>query len=220
MSGVAATRGSSLAVPYACAYASCPCVTTATVALGTPVLESTAVAIESTRADSASPARCACVEEELRRSASTGRQQRRGYRSVMTLNGKDEVTMILADIRGAERRKVYDLPKTSVPARTSRPTSRRQCATQRSAIRNAKGARIHAHINRSAVRYVVAEIPITRKERRNIWPMLVGLLALVLVLGFLFGRRHVAKPGLASDTTSSTTSATSNGAVADTSRHP
>jgi hypothetical protein len=51
--------------------------------------------------------------------------------------------------------------------------------------------------------------------------MLLGLLALVLVLGFLFGRKHVTKPGLAGDTTSSTTSTTSNGTVADsTSRHP
>ncbi len=56
----------------------------------------------------------------------------------------------------------------------------------------------------------MAEIPITRKERRNIWPMLIGLLALVLVLGFLFGRKRVTHPGVASDTTSST----ANGAVA------
>jgi LPXTG-motif cell wall-anchored protein len=66
----------------------------------------------------------------------------------------------------------------------------------------------------------VAEIPITRKERRNIWPALIGLLALVIVLGFLFGRRHVNRPGLATDTTTSTTSATSTGSVADTSHHP
>ena len=67
----------------------------------------------------------------------------------------------------------------------------------------------------------MAEIPITRKERRNIWPMLIGLLALVLVLGFLFGRKRVTRPGLASDTTSSTTSTTSNGTVADSaSRRP
>jgi LPXTG-motif cell wall-anchored protein len=69
-------------------------------------------------------------------------------------------------------------------------------------------------------RYLVAEIPITRKERRNIWPALIGILALVIVLGFLFGRRHVTRPGLATDTTSSTTSATSTGSVADTSHHP
>jgi LPXTG-motif cell wall-anchored protein len=67
----------------------------------------------------------------------------------------------------------------------------------------------------------VAEIPITRKEKRNIWPMLLGILALVLVLGFLFGRRHVDRPGLAADSTSSTTSTTSNGTVADSaSRRP
>jgi hypothetical protein len=52
--------------------------------------------------------------------------------------------------------------------------------------------------------------------------MLLGLLALVLALGFLFGKRRVTKAGLATDSTSSaTTSATSTGAVADTaSRHP
>ena len=66
----------------------------------------------------------------------------------------------------------------------------------------------------------MAEIPITRKERRNIWPALIGLLAIVIVLGFVFGRRHVVRPGLATDTTSSTTSATSAGSVADTTHHP
>jgi LPXTG-motif cell wall-anchored protein len=70
------------------------------------------------------------------------------------------------------------------------------------------------------VRYFVAEIPITRKDKRNIWPILLGLLALLVVLGLLFGKRRVAKPGLAGDTTSSTTSATSTGAVADTAAHP
>jgi hypothetical protein len=86
------------------------------------------------------------------------------------------------------------------------------------AVRTAHG--FHFHVHRSAVRYFVAEIPITRKNRRNLWPMLLGLLALVLVLGFLFGKRRVTKPGLASDTTSATTSATSTGAVADSARPP
>jgi len=36
----------------------------------------------------------------------------------------------------------------------------------------------------------VAEIPIQRKEGRNIWPMLLGLLALLAVLWFIFGRRN------------------------------
>src|SRR3954463_1787645 len=49
MSGVALTHGLSLAHPQAFAYASLPCRTTATVALGTPVVRSTCVAIESTR---------------------------------------------------------------------------------------------------------------------------------------------------------------------------
>jgi putative membrane protein len=34
----------------------------------------------------------------------------------------------------------------------------------------------------------VAEIPIQRKEGRNIWPMLLGLLVLAAVLWFIFGR--------------------------------
>jgi uncharacterized protein (TIGR02271 family) len=36
----------------------------------------------------------------------------------------------------------------------------------------------------------VAEIPIQRKEGRNIWPVLLGLLVLVALLWFLFGRRN------------------------------
>jgi len=35
----------------------------------------------------------------------------------------------------------------------------------------------------------VADIPIQRKEGRNIWPLLLGLLALVAILWFVFGRR-------------------------------
>jgi len=65
----------------------------------------------------------------------------------------------------------------------------------------------------------VAEIPIKHKERRNVWPIVLALVALVLVLGFLFGTKRVPRTGLASDTTSSTTSTSSNGAVADTARH-
>lgn len=66
----------------------------------------------------------------------------------------------------------------------------------------------------------MAEIPIKPKNRTKAWPLVLGLLALALVLGVLFGRTRVDKAGLASDTTSSTTS-TSNGAVADTaSRRP
>jgi hypothetical protein len=68
------------------------------------------------------------------------------------------------------------------------------------------------------VRYVVAEIPIKQKERRNVWPILLAVLALVLVLGFVFGNKRVDRSRLAADTTSSTTSATSNGAVADSAK--
>jgi putative membrane protein len=36
----------------------------------------------------------------------------------------------------------------------------------------------------------VADIPIQRKEGRNIWPMLLGLLALLAALWFIFGRNR------------------------------
>jgi putative membrane protein len=38
----------------------------------------------------------------------------------------------------------------------------------------------------------VAEIPIQRKEGRNIWPLLLGLLALLAALWFIFGRDNDA----------------------------
>jgi hypothetical protein len=34
----------------------------------------------------------------------------------------------------------------------------------------------------------VAEIPIQRKEGRNIWPLLIGLLVIVAVVWFVFAR--------------------------------
>ena len=34
----------------------------------------------------------------------------------------------------------------------------------------------------------MAEIPIRRKEGRNIWPLLIGLIALAAVLWFVFAR--------------------------------
>jgi putative membrane protein len=36
----------------------------------------------------------------------------------------------------------------------------------------------------------VAEIPIRRKEGRNIWPLLLGLLVLLAILWYVFGRRN------------------------------
>ena len=36
----------------------------------------------------------------------------------------------------------------------------------------------------------MADIPIQRKEGRNIWPLLLGLLALLAILWFVFGRRN------------------------------
>jgi putative membrane protein len=38
----------------------------------------------------------------------------------------------------------------------------------------------------------VADIPIQRKEGRNIWPLLLGLLALLAILWFVFGRRNTS----------------------------
>ena len=35
----------------------------------------------------------------------------------------------------------------------------------------------------------MAEIPIQRKEGRNIWPLLIGLVALAAVLWFVFARQ-------------------------------
>lgn len=48
----------------------------------------------------------------------------------------------------------------------------------------------------------MAEIPIQRKEGRNIWPMILGLVALAAVLWFLFGRNRNA------DTTAARTDST------------
>ena len=36
----------------------------------------------------------------------------------------------------------------------------------------------------------MAEIPIQRKEGRNIWPLLIGLLVLAAVLWFVFARQR------------------------------
>ena len=40
----------------------------------------------------------------------------------------------------------------------------------------------------------MAEIPIRRKEGRNIWPLLIGLIALAAVLWFVFARRSDPGP--------------------------
>jgi hypothetical protein len=50
----------------------------------------------------------------------------------------------------------------------------------------------------------VAEIPIQRKERRNFWPMLLGLLVVAAVLWFVLTRR---------DTTNTTASRADSAAV-------
>lgn len=56
----------------------------------------------------------------------------------------------------------------------------------------------------------MAEIPIQRKEGRNIWPMLIGLLVLLAVLWFVFSRRHDADTAAAR---ADSTAVATNGAV-------
>jgi len=56
----------------------------------------------------------------------------------------------------------------------------------------------------------VAEIPIQRKEGRNIWPMILGLLALLAILWFLFGRNRNANTAAAR---ADSTAVASNGAM-------
>jgi putative membrane protein len=55
----------------------------------------------------------------------------------------------------------------------------------------------------------VAEIPIQRKEGRNIWPMLLGLLVILGALWFIFGRNNDDTAAARADST-----AVANGAVA------
>lgn len=47
----------------------------------------------------------------------------------------------------------------------------------------------------------MAEIPIQRKEGRNIWPLLIGLLLLLAVLWYIFGRRNNNATAARSDST-------------------
>jgi len=64
----------------------------------------------------------------------------------------------------------------------------------------------------------VADIPIQRKEGRNIWPLLIGLLVIVAVVWFVFARpgtpntaavradsAAVASPGVTRDSAGGTT---------------
>ena len=66
----------------------------------------------------------------------------------------------------------------------------------------------------------MAEIPIQRKEGRNIWPLLIGLLVLAAVLWFVFARQRspntaaaradsaaVATPAVTPDSAAGTTTA-------------
>ena len=60
----------------------------------------------------------------------------------------------------------------------------------------------------------VAQIPIQRKERSNIWPLLLGLLAVLAVLWYVFARKHT--DDTAQRPADSTTTVASNGAVGTT----
>ena len=66
----------------------------------------------------------------------------------------------------------------------------------------------------------MADIPIQRKEGRNIWPLLIGLLVLAAVLWFVFARQRspdtaaaradsaaVAAPAVRTDSAAGTTGA-------------
>ena len=66
----------------------------------------------------------------------------------------------------------------------------------------------------------MADIPIQRKEGRNIWPLLIGLLVLAAVLWFVFARQRspdtaaaradsaaVVTPAVTSDSAAGTTTA-------------
>lgn len=62
----------------------------------------------------------------------------------------------------------------------------------------------------------MAEIPIQRKEGRNIWPWLIGLLVLLLILWFLFGRNRAARTAAVPDTTSAVAAAATSPATSAT----
>jgi putative membrane protein len=47
----------------------------------------------------------------------------------------------------------------------------------------------------------VADIPIRRKEGRNIWPLLLGLLVLLAILWYVFGRRNNTTAAARADST-------------------
>lgn len=36
----------------------------------------------------------------------------------------------------------------------------------------------------------MADIPIERKAQRNIWPIIIGVIVLLAILWWVFGRRH------------------------------
>ena len=70
----------------------------------------------------------------------------------------------------------------------------------------------------------MADIPIQRKEGRNIWPLLIGLLVLAAVLWFVFARQRgpdtaaaradsaaVATPAVTRDSAGGTTTGTTTG---------
>jgi putative membrane protein len=59
----------------------------------------------------------------------------------------------------------------------------------------------------------MAEIPIQRKEGRNIWPILLGLLVLLALLWFLFGRNRNDGAVATTDTTAAATTTAANGAA-------
>lgn len=66
----------------------------------------------------------------------------------------------------------------------------------------------------------MAEIPIQRKEGRNIWPWIIGLLVVLLVLWFAFGRNRNATPVTTATPDSAATTTTTTTAPAATPHTP
>ncbi len=54
----------------------------------------------------------------------------------------------------------------------------------------------------------MADIPIQRKENRNIWPWIIGLIAVLAIAWYLLGRSHsdtAAAPAMTDSTAATTT---------------
>lgn len=66
----------------------------------------------------------------------------------------------------------------------------------------------------------MAEIPIQRKERRGIWPLLIGLVAVAAVLWFVFTRTDTTNTTAARADSSAVTRDSAAGVTTDSARAP